>query len=114
MYLKGEIIAMANGSSYLSSDIGLEDRRIAARLLHLRCSLGVSVVQLAGALDISTEKLEQYEHAQVPIPASLLALASLALGVEFDYFYQESASLSLPGSKLPVYFLSSDRTPLLT
>lgn len=105
---------MATTALYLSTDMGHEDRRIAARLLHLRCSLTITSSQLADVLGISVNELEQYEQAHIPIPASLLALASLALGVEFDYFYQESASLSLPSPRLPVYFLSPTATPLLT
>jgi transcriptional regulator with XRE-family HTH domain len=87
-------------NTILSTHIDHEDRRIAARLLHLRSSIGVTRDQLATALEISETELEEYEYARAPIPASLLALASLALGVDFDYFYQDPMSLNI--SNIPL------------
>ncbi len=91
--------------------IDIEERRIAARLLHLRSSFEISQEQLAYALDIGVEELSSYENAKVAIPASLLALASIALGVEYDYFYEESGTLDIPST--PVLTSSGVTTPLL-
>ena len=100
---------MVAKAPYMSIEIDHEDRRIAARLLHLRSSLDIIPHQLADALNITTDELRDYEQAYRPIPASLLALASLALGVDFDYFYQETPSLSLSGRNAAVY---SPNTPI--
>lgn len=69
-----------------------EERHIAEKLLQLRTSLGIPLEQLAAILGIHPTELMQYEHAIIPISASLLVLAAIALGVEYDYFYQESTS----------------------
>ncbi len=73
----------------------LNEQRIAARLLHLRQTLEIKRSDLAYALDIEEDELKSYELGFSPIPASILALSAIALGVNFDYFYncQEETQL---------------------
>ncbi len=73
-----------------------DEKRISARLLHLRHCLNISIEQLAYALEIEEEELIRYENGKEAIPASIIVLAAIALGVKPNYFYGQATNMDIP------------------
>lgn len=68
-----------------------EDQAIAAKLFRLRARLGVERKELAEFAGIEEQELASYEKGIEPIPASMLAIFAIILGVRTEYFFSEDS-----------------------
>lgn len=89
-------IIHSNSFSVCSVPMDACERDIITRVIELRRRFQISRRNLAEAIDISENELQQYEEYKAPLPASLLALIALALGVKTDYFFLETEEHHLP------------------
>jgi len=67
-----------------------EEKIIAERLLNTRIKLGISRYNLARTVGIDESELVKYENAIEAIPASTLLMISVAMGLDFEYFYYDN------------------------
>lgn len=66
-----------------------EEQNVANKLARLRIKLKIGSLELAHMVGIDEQELLSYEQADEPIPASILAMISIVLGVDMEYFFDE-------------------------
>jgi transcriptional regulator with XRE-family HTH domain len=69
------------------------DRHVARRIKGKRLALGLSEDEVATALGIGRDRVEEYERAHERVPAELLLRLSEVLGVPISYFFPRSPCL---------------------
>ncbi|MEO1151110.1 MAG: helix-turn-helix transcriptional regulator [Pseudomonadota bacterium] len=64
------------------------DRMIARRLRKRRKALGMSITMLVASIVVSYQQIQKYETGQNRVSASRLYLASKALDVKVEWFFE--------------------------
>ena len=78
-----------NESTILVESINEEEKKVSARITEIRHMAGIRRKTLADNIGIGELELSYYEKAKKPVPASILALIGLSLGVNVTYFFDD-------------------------
>ncbi len=71
------------------------DYYVSLRLRQRRTMLGLSQVQLADQIGVSSQQVHKYEAGISRITAGCLYVMAGALGVKVDYFFEETLNVEI-------------------
>lgn len=102
--VSGQLPAGDTAARALSPQVLALRRKIVGALLRkAREAAGKDVAEVAAALDVAPETVQQYERGQLDIPAAQLVAASDMLQIPLESFLQSPPASALPpmGADLP-------------